>query len=96
MVEMSLKPGRVGPVTITMRLATDDFAALDPKEMTVTLADTGAGIEPIERRAVKAADGTWQVEGLLLPVPGQWRVRVDVLVSDFEKATFEGTVQIRP
>jgi copper transport protein len=83
-------------VTPTMSLATGDFDALDPKEVTLTLAHPGAGIEPIERRAVKVANGTWQVDSLVLPIAGQWRVRVDVLVSDFEKATLEGTVQIQP
>ena len=53
-------------------------------------------IEPIERRAVKETDGTWQVEALILPVPGRWRVRVDVLVSDFEKATLEDDIEIQP
>jgi copper transport protein len=95
MVDMSLRPGRVGPVTITMSLATGDLEPLDPKEVTVTLANPSAGIEPMERRAVKAADGTWQVEGLVVPVPGRWRARVDVLITDFEKATLESTVEIR-
>jgi copper transport protein len=95
MVDMSLRPGRVGPVTIIMSLATGDLEPLDPKEVTVTLANPSAGIEPMERRAVKLADGTWQVEGLVVPVPGRWRARVDVLITDFEKATLESTVEIR-
>jgi copper transport protein len=96
MVEMTLAPGRVGPATATLSLMTGDFAALDPKEVTLTLANPGAGIEPMERRAVRVADGIWRAEGLVLPVPGQWQVRVDALVTDFEKATLEGTVRIPP
>ena len=96
MVELTVTPGRVGPVRMSLSLMTGDFAALDPKEVTVTLANPGAGIEPIERRAVKAADGTWQVEGLVLPVPGRWRVRVDALITDFDKVTLEDHIEIRP
>jgi copper transport protein len=96
MVEMTLAPGRVGPATATLSLTTGDFGALNPKEVTLTLANPGAGIEPMERRAVRSADGTWRAEGLILPVPGQWQVRVDALVTDFEKAALEGTVQIPP
>ena len=96
MVALTVTPGRVGPVRMSLSLMTGDFAALDPKEVTVTVANPSAGIEPIERRAVRVADGTWQVEGLVLPVPGRWRVRVDVLVSDFEKATLEDGIEIQP
>ncbi len=96
MAEMSLATGQVGSVTMTMSLMTGDFGALNPKEVTVALGKSGTGIEPIERRAIRKADGTWQIEGLVLPVPGQWQVRVDVLISDFEKATLEDVVEFRP
>lgn len=95
MVELSLSPGRVGPVTIVMSLMTGDFGALDPKEVTVSLENARAGIEPMERRAERGADGTWQVDGLVIPVPGRWQLRVDVLISDFEKATLEDAVEVR-
>ncbi|WP_404286847.1 copper resistance CopC/CopD family protein [Microvirga sp. RSM25] len=96
MVELTLAPGRIGPATASLSLMTGDFGALDPKEVTVTLAKPDAGIEPMQRRAARTPDGTWRVEGLVLPVPGRWQVRVDVLVSDFEKATLEDTVEIHP
>ncbi|MGO4570550.1 copper resistance CopC/CopD family protein [Microvirga sp. 2TAF3] len=96
MVELTLSPGRVGPVRASMVLMTGDFGPLDPKEVMVTLAKPDAGIEPIERRAVKAADGTWQVQGLVLPIPGLWRVRVDALISDFEQVSLDGEIEIRP
>jgi copper transport protein len=96
MVELTLAPGRIGPATASLSLMTGDFGTLDPKEVTVTLAKPDAGIEPMQRRAARTPDGTWRVEGLVLPVPGRWQVRVDVLVSDFEKATLEDTVEIHP
>jgi copper transport protein len=96
MVELTLAPGRVGPATASMSLMSGDFASLDAKEVTVTLAKPDAGIEPIERKAVRMPDGQWRAEGLVLPVAGRWQVRVDVLVSDFEKATLEDTIEIRP
>jgi copper transport protein len=64
--------------------------------VTVTLANPGAGIEPMERKAVRMPDGQWRAEGLVLPVAGRWQVRVDVLVSDFEKMTLEDTVEVHP
>jgi hypothetical protein len=35
------------------------------------------------------------VREFLVPVAGQWQVRIDVLVSDFEKVVMEGAVAIR-
>jgi copper transport protein len=95
MVQLTLSPGHVGPVTASM-IVTTDFGPLDPKEVTLTLANPVAGIEPIERRAERAADGSWRVENLVVPLPGRWRVRVDALISDFNKATVEGDVDVRP
>jgi copper transport protein len=45
---------------------------------------------------VKMPNGQWRAEGLVLPVAGRWQMRIDVLVSDFEKATLEDSVEIRP
>lgn len=94
MADLTLTPGHVGPVTATISLMSGDFGTLDPKEVTISLANKGSGIEPIERRANRAADGTWQAEAVVLPVPGPWQVRIDALLTDFEKTTLEGTVEI--
>jgi copper transport protein len=96
MAEITLAPGGAGPTTVTLSLMSGDLGALDPKEVTVTLANPGAGIEPMERKAARMRDGQWRAEGLILPVAGRWQVRVDVLISDFEKATLEDGVEIRP
>jgi copper transport protein len=96
MAEITFAPGRAGPTAATLSLMSGDLGALDLKEVTVTLANPGAGIEPMERKAVRMPDGQWRAEGLVLPVAGRWQVRVDVLVSDFEKMTLEDTVEVHP
>jgi copper transport protein len=58
------------------------------------LGNPAAGVEPIRRLAV-LREGVWQIDALALPVPGRWQVRVDVLISDFEKQTLEDNVEIR-
>jgi copper transport protein len=45
---------------------------------------------------VNTGEGAWKVEGLVLPVAGMWRVRLDVLISDFELAQLKGQISIRP
>lgn len=55
-----------------------------------------ASIEPFRRKAKKPGDGTWRADGIVLPLPGEWTVRVDVLISDYEMARLEGQLIIRP
>jgi copper transport protein len=95
MADVTLTPGRVGPARAIISVMSGDFGPLDPREVTLILSHPGAGIEPMERRAVKADNGRWRVDRLLLPLPGRWRVRVDVLVSEFEKAILEDAIEIR-
>lgn len=75
---------------------TGDFGPLDAKEVSFVFSNPEAGIEPFRRRAEKSGDGTWQAEGVVLPLPGKWSVRVDVLISDFEIAKLKGGITISP
>jgi copper transport protein len=95
MATLALTPGRAGPLAVEIALATTDFGALPAKEVRATFANADAGIEPIRRQAVEA-EGVWRVEDLTLPVPGVWTVRLDILVSDFERLRLDGTVTLAP
>jgi copper transport protein len=96
MADLTLTPGRAGPVTASIRILTDDFRPLEAKEVTLRLSNRAAGIEPITRRAHKTRAGDWKVDAAAIPVPGEWETRIDILISDFELATLEGKVAIRP
>jgi copper transport protein len=67
---------------------------MDAKEMTLTLSNQGAGIEPIRRAATKLAHGPWQVQGIAIPVAGRWTVRLDVIVSDFEVVSLDSVIEV--
>lgn len=60
------------------------------------LENAAAGIAPIRRPAQKPGDGTWRVDGLIIPAAGRWSVRIDVLVSDFEMVRLDTEIEIRP
>lgn len=96
MADLTITPGRVGTVSVSAVIMTGEFGPLDAKEVTFVFSNPTAGIEPFRRKAGKPGDGTWQADGVVLPLPGEWSVRVDVLISDFEMARLEGRVQIRP
>jgi copper transport protein len=95
MVEITITPGRAGPVDIAAVVMTGDFGPLDAKEVTFVLSNPGAGIEPVRRSAHRGADGVWRSANVLLPLPGAWKIRVDVLISDFDLVRIEGGMNLR-
>ena len=95
MAQVSISPGKVGSDDFVLQLLTGDFGELSAKEATLTLSLPERGIEPLEREATRRPDGYWHVRGVPLPVAGRWRMRIDVLVTDFEKVTLEGEFEVR-
>jgi copper transport protein len=96
MVNLSLTPDRVGATSLNMVFLTGDFAPLNPKEVTVMLSKPDRGVEAIIRKAERASDGAWRVDKLVLPMAGNWNVRVNVLVTDFQKIILEDQIAVRP
>ena len=96
MADISVTPGRAGPVTIAVSLLDGEFGPLAAKELRLALSRPEAGIEPIERQAIKQADGSWRVGDLTLPVAGRWTIELEILVSDFEMTRLKDMLDIRP
>jgi len=78
------------------------FQPLAAKEVTLVLANPAAGIEPIRISATRAgasgqtsaATSDWRIGDLRIPVAGRWNLRVEILISDFEKRIVEDTVTL--
>ena len=85
-----LTPALAGRNLIVVRL---DLAE-DPKEVAIELSNPAAGIEPI-RRPMTNDNGAYVLEGPELAVPGTWTIRLEVLVTDFDKASFEAEIPVR-
>ncbi|RAZ78055.1 copper resistance CopC/CopD family protein [Mesorhizobium atlanticum] len=95
MADLSITPGHAGEVAASMVIMTGDFGPLDAKQVTLVLSKPDSGIEPIKRPARKPGDGTWRVDNLVIPLPGRWNARLDILVSDFEMVKIEAPLDIR-
>ncbi|TGS19364.1 copper resistance protein CopC [Mesorhizobium sp. M2E.F.Ca.ET.209.01.1.1] len=95
MADLSITPGHAGEVAASMVIMTGDFGPLDAKQVTLVLSKPDSGIEPIKRPATKPGDGTWRVDNLVIPIPGRWNARLDILVSDFEMVMIEAPIDIR-
>jgi copper transport protein len=96
MADVTFAPGLAGPVAATVALTGGDYGPLAAKGVTLVISRPDAGIEPVRRDMVATEEGTWRAGDLVLPLPGRWTLRVDVLVSDFELLKLEGEIDIRP
>ncbi|TIV49887.1 MAG: copper resistance protein CopC, partial [Mesorhizobium sp.] len=95
MADLSITPGHAGEVAASMVIMTGDFGPLEAKQVTLVLSKPDSGIEPIKRPARKPGDGTWRVDNLVIPLPGRWKARLDILVSDFEMVKIEAPIEIK-
>ncbi len=96
MANVQLSPGSAGQVEASIDLLSGDFGALNAKEVTLVLSQPSSGVESIRRPARRAAEANWRIDQIIIPLPGTWHVRVDILISDFELARLEGEADIRP
>ena len=78
------------------------FQPLAVKEVTLVFANPGAGIESFRRTATRAAEDItpdtpatmWRIDDLRIPVAGRWNLRVELLISDFDKLMIEDMVTL--
>lgn len=96
MFQVLVSPGKAGVDDFVLQLMTDEATPLAAKEATLTLSLPERGIEPIERNAELGPDGYWHVRKVELPFAGRWHVRIDALVTDFEKVTLEDELEVAP
>jgi copper transport protein len=89
MFQVLISPGRVGADNFVLQLMSADGSPLRAKEAALILALPERGIEPLERQATLGADGYWHLRDVPLPYPGRWHMRIEALVTDFERVTLE-------
>jgi copper transport protein len=96
MFQILVSPGKAGLDDFVLQLMTGEAMPLKAKEATLTLSLPERGIEPMERDAELGPDGYWHVRKVELPFAGRWHLRIDALVTDFEKITLEDELEVAP
>jgi copper transport protein len=94
MFQVLMSPGSVGADSFVLQLMNGDGSLLGAKEAMLTLSLPERGIEPLERAATLGPDGYWHVRDVPIPYPGRWHVRIDALVTDFDKITLEDELDV--
>ncbi|MBH5397992.1 copper resistance protein CopC/CopD [Bradyrhizobium sp. CNPSo 4010] len=96
MFQVLVSPGKAGKDDFVLQLMTGEGVPLAAKEVILTLSLPERGIEPMERGASLGPDGYWHVRKVELPFAGRWRVRIEALVSDFEKISLSDELEVPP
>jgi copper transport protein len=94
MFQVLVSPGTAGADSFVLQLMNGDASPLAAKEVTLTLSLPERGIEPLERPATLGADGYWHLRDVPLPYPGRWHLRIDALVTDFQKVALEDDFEV--
>jgi copper transport protein len=94
MFQVLMSPGSVGADSFVLQLMNGDGSLLKAKEAMLTLSLPERGIEPLERAATPGADGYWHVRDVPIPYSGRWHVRIDALVTDFDRITLEDELDV--
>jgi copper transport protein len=94
MTQIEMEPKRGRGLDVDVQVLDHEMRPLQAQELTLVLVDPAGRIEPIRRRASDSGDGIWHIENLTVPIAGIWRLRIDVLINDFEKETVEDRVEL--
>lgn len=92
MAQIEIEPVRARGADVSIEVLDGEFHPLAAKEVTIFLSNAEAGIEPVKRAAESVGIPNWRIDDLRIPVAGRWKLRVDVLINDFEKETLEDDV----
>ena len=94
MANVTVSPGRAGPVAITVELETMEEKPLTARAVAVTLSDpqTRRQLPPVS--ATRSGEAGWQVRIPMLTA-GNWMLGLDISISDTDKFRIEAPISIR-
>jgi copper transport protein len=92
MTQIDITPARARGAHADLLVLDGEFKPITVKEVTLIFSNPTAGIEPVRKRAQFEGESMWSVEDLRIPLAGVWRLRVDILITDFDKEILEDNV----
>ena len=91
---LTVLPGRTGTNRLEAWVTDANGAPVSAREGTVSWSLPAAGIERSRLPVALPAPGVATAAGLVLPRGGRWLLRLDLLIDDFTKLTFEGRIDV--
>ena len=94
MANVTVSPGRAGPVDITIQLETMEEKPLTAKAVSVTLTDIQSGRRLPTVQATRTGEADWQVKiGLL--TAGNWMLGLGISITDTDGVNVESPIPIK-
>lgn len=93
MANVTITPGRTGPVVITVQLETTDERPLAAMGVSVRLTSPQAGSTPIEAVAEPTGD-EWRAT-LSVPSGGRWSMGLNIRLSEADEVDVASPILIR-
>ncbi|MDN3296901.1 copper resistance protein CopC [Streptomyces ficellus] len=93
-VRLSLAPGRSGANAMHVWVNGANGRPLDVPELKVSFTLQDKQIGPLPVTPDRVAAGHWSSEGVQIPMPGEWTIRVTVRTSDIDQTTIDKNVKI--
>ena len=94
MANVTVSPGRAGPVEIAIQLETTDETPLTAKAVSVTLLDTQTGRKLAPLEAARNGEDSWHVKVAQL-TPGRWMLGLGIALSEADHVSIESPILIK-
>jgi hypothetical protein len=94
MANVTISPGRAGPVDITIQLETVDELPLTAKAVSVTLRDAQSGGDRQTFQATRGSDDQWSVR-TSMKTPGRWILGLGISISETDSVNIESPILIK-
>ncbi len=94
MANVTVFPGRAGPVTITIQLETPDERPLAATALSVTLSNPEISGAPVVAQARRLNDGRWRAT-MTAPAAGRWTLALGIQISESDKISVEAPILIK-
>ena len=94
MANVTVSPGHIGPVDITIQLETTEELALMAKAVSVTLSNIESGVRLQTIQAAHTSDDQLHVS-ISVPSSGRWMLGLGISISDTNKVNVEAPILIR-
>jgi copper transport protein len=94
MAQIEIEPRRGRSARMSVLLLDGELRPLTAKELTIVFTNAAAGIEPMRHQAMNEDGTNWRIDDVRIPVAGRWQLRVEILISDFDKLVLNEEVSL--
>jgi len=94
MTQIEIASVRARGAHVSIQVLDGELRPLAAKEITLVFSNPAAGIEPVRRIAANEDDSLWRIDDLRIPLAGRWRLRVEILISDFDRVALDDDVEL--